>query len=154
MKVYWIELPDRTKYQKKKKAKAKLDYLEYQAEEFDVDDQPLHPKAKDAVASIQCDSPVGFEGTGIVKFACAAGLCPNCPSYPSPAAESKFETDIYFYCYKVLPTCSRCGAMATGTTECKFCSKKKDRRDRGKFSSRKHMALERLLKRLKEVQVT
>ena len=32
MKVYWMELPDRTKYQKKEKAKAKLDYLEYQVE--------------------------------------------------------------------------------------------------------------------------
>jgi len=141
----WTDLAESTPYQKIIKAKAKLAYLEYQADGFDVEDKPLHPKARDAVASIQCDSPVGFEGTGIVKFECAAGLCPDCPSFQWPKAETIFNTEICFYCYKNLPTCSRCGAMPNGTTECQFCLKKKDKRDRGKFSSRKHMALERLL---------
>ena len=105
-----------------------------------VDDKALHPKAGDAVDSIQCDSPPGFEGTGIVKFECAAGLCPDCPTYQRPVTESKFKKPIYFYCYKNLPTCSKCGAYKLGTKVCNFCSKKKNTNDRGKFNTRKHMA--------------
>lgn len=47
--------------------------------------------------------------------------CDKCPDYPRPIMEIELgqgDTKIYFYHYESLPTCSRCGSLEKGTTEC------------------------------------
>ena len=78
-------MPERTtrgQIEAKKGAQLQFDLFE---EEAFVDDQDLHPTAKDAALSIQCDSPAGFEGSGLTKLKCASSKCDLCPAFKRPA---------------------------------------------------------------------
>ena len=48
---------------------------------------PLHEKIKNASYCMQCESPKGFEDSGLTHISCALGKCEKCRTYPRPAAE-------------------------------------------------------------------
>ena len=121
------------------KAQALADLFTYKQEAF-KDGDPLHPRAKDVVYSIQCPSPPGFEGTGITRLVCALGRCPDCPKYKQPKAEATNEDTIRWHEFKKLPTCTKCGALPEGTTSCILCPKRfKKKKQFGKLKTRLHL---------------
>ena len=66
------------------------------------DGKPLHPKAKDALISIQCP-PV--QPLGLLHWKCVLKRCDNCPSYIVPKEESGTNENsptIHFHVYNKL----------------------------------------------------
>ena len=80
-------MPDgRTRKEKDAKQAALHKSVLFSAQAF-VGDHDLHPTPKEAALSIQCDSPAGFEGTGLTKLCCALGECLDCPEFDRPELE-------------------------------------------------------------------
>ena len=85
----WKNCVEKTPRQRTRKTESKAEYLQYKWEVFDAVDA-LNPKGRYAPQCITCESPDGFQGTGTVRFECAAGTCKHCPpTYPRPSAEEK-----------------------------------------------------------------
>ena len=81
----------------------------------------FYQKSRYAVNACQCEPPLSFEFENLCKIDCAMDKCDKCPDYPRPIMEIELgqgDTKIYFYHYESLPTCSRCGSLENGTTEC------------------------------------
>ena len=119
----------------------------YQQQAFgignDINNPPaLHPKPRHAVMACQCDPPPGFEDENLCKIDCAMSKCEECPDYPRPDMEIELEQGdqkIYFYHYESLPTCSRCGPLEKGSTECPHCAR--ETKKPGSFGTRKHLVI-------------
>ena len=97
------------KIEAKKGAQLQFDLFK---EEAFVDDHDLHPTAKDAALSIQCDPPAEFEGSGLTKLKCASSKCDLCPAFKRPTFELSVDDDsdtVIFLCFETKLTCSRCG---------------------------------------------
>ena len=121
-----------------------MEAKQYRVEAFDSN-EPLHPKGRDAVASIQCEPPDGFDPIGLTHIDCATGKCADCPAYPRSGTEKALkqgDKKIYFYHYETMPTCAKCGSKKKGTIECKFCKKRSKKGERkGRFRPCRHLVL-------------
>ena len=141
LKDKWEQLPvGITRQMKEAKEEALHRFILFQSEGF-VGEFDLHPSAKDAALSIQCDPPEGFVGSGLTKLCCALGRCDDCPQFARPIAELTATDPIKFFSFPTLPSCSRCGALDAGVNECAFCNQKKDPKQRGKVSRRVHSSV-------------
>ena len=85
--------PTRRRIEAKKGAQLEFEMFKHQA--F-VGGRDLHLTAKDAALAIQCDAPAGFEGSGLIRLCCAAGLCANCPDFNTPSFELTATDPINF----------------------------------------------------------
>ena len=65
-------------------------------------DCSLHPTLDDAALSVQCDSPAGFENSGLAKLCHAAGRCANCPDSNRPESGLTANDSIAFFA--ILPS--------------------------------------------------
>ena len=106
----------------------------------------MHPRARDAALSIQCDPPAQFAASGLTKLDCARGHCNRCGvrTFPRPSAELELErgdAKILFYVYKNRRTCSMCGMCGTMAKSCPTCDAKADGVKKGKFQKRLHLVL-------------
>ena len=51
------------------------------------------------------------------------------------------KKNIYFYHYKIIPTCSHCGPCSKDETECPICKNIKGGRKKDVFREQKHLVL-------------
>ena len=112
-----------TRNQRDAKEKASDVYVMYATEAFFRNDD-LHQATRDADLSIQCNPPEEFaQESGFTRLKYACGKCSNCPGYKRPGAEVIANDAIKYYCYRTLPTYSKCGALPDGTKTCQFHQK-------------------------------
>ena len=99
----WEGLPDgRTRKERDAKQDALHKPAFFSAQAF-VGDRDLHPTAREAALSIQCDSPEGFEGSRLTKLCCAAELCVQCPDFQRPEFELTANDSIKFFASNLSP---------------------------------------------------
>ena len=79
------------------KWRAQQEFELFREEAFASGDQDLHPTAKAAALSIQCDPPDEFFGTGLTRLCCAARECANCPDFKRPELELTANDSIRFF---------------------------------------------------------
>ena len=73
-----------------------------------------------------------------VKCVCHKS-CPHCPSFKMPTAEKKCTDSISFQSHQCVHTCSECGTLDEGSTECQLCSTKRDGEKIGKVRKQRHL---------------
>ena len=100
----------------------------------------LHSKPKDALVSIMCPNVEGFD---VPHLSCILGECENCPKYKylrEEEALSENATPIKFHVYQKFAKCTFHGLLAKGSKSCLECDELPERKTKGKFSLRKHLA--------------